>query len=107
MPTYRIIHNPTMGEPIQYLGVYCLKWPWDSEVVPTVAFVEDDDIGEAIAGLRATIETQREALQAIVDLIGNEYAVCRVGDNQELVAAYGIGEVIDQAKKALERKDMQ
>ena len=43
MMYYRRIHEPKEGEEIQYLAVYALRWPWDSGVDPTDAFVKADD----------------------------------------------------------------
>ena len=40
---YRRIHEPKEGEEVQYLAVYALRWPWDSGVDPTDAFVKADD----------------------------------------------------------------
>jgi len=35
--------KPEEGKPAQFLGIYALKWPWNSQVEPTIAFVEVDE----------------------------------------------------------------
>jgi hypothetical protein len=32
------------GTPIQFLGIYATRWPYDSGVEPTVGFIEDEDL---------------------------------------------------------------
>ena len=31
------------GVPVQFLGIYATRWPFDSGVEPTVGFIEDDE----------------------------------------------------------------
>ena len=45
----------TDGTPVQFLGIYATRWPYDSGVEPTVGFIEDDS--ESAEANAKTIET--------------------------------------------------
>ena len=53
--TFKLIENPQEGEPVQFLGVYCLRWrpEWGE---PSVAFVEDDETEELVENLKKALK---------------------------------------------------
>lgn len=48
----------TEGVPVQFLGIYATRWPYDSGVDPTVGFIED----EAAESRAAQLEAERDEL---------------------------------------------
>lgn len=54
----------TNGQPVQFLGIYATRWPYDSGVEPTAGFVEADESLEAAAERAAQLDAEQdEALQ--------------------------------------------
>jgi len=65
---YRRIHEPKEGEEVQYLAVYALRWPWDSGIDPTDAFVRADD--PLLKAAPLLLEALIDAEQWIIDETG-------------------------------------
>ena len=62
---WEINYDPQEGDPVVYLGVHALRWPYHSGVEPTVAFCDaEDDSDEEIERLRADNAKLRAALIA-------------------------------------------
>ena len=100
--TYRIIRDPQEDEPVLYLGIHAIRWPWESGVAPAVAFINDSEINGNLLALLETCKAQNKALETIQNLIGTEYAVCRVeGDQIVTHEIVGIDEVIEMVEKAI------
>ena len=50
------------GVPVQFLGIYATRWPFDSGVEPTVGFIEDDEDAvyeERIKELEGQLQTAK------------------------------------------------
>ena len=53
--------EPKDGEMVQFLAVSALRWPWESGVDPTCAFIEfEDPVMEAAPDLLAACEAALE-----------------------------------------------
>ena len=64
---WEINYDPQEGDPVVYLGVHALRWPYHSGVEPTVAFCDaEDDSDEEIERLRADNAKLRAAYEALL-----------------------------------------
>lgn len=92
MRYYRRIQNPQDGELIQFLAVYATRWPYESGVPPTEAFVEADDVDMDAA------ENVMAVLDVILDQVDYTRNNCRSTDP---IAAVLSTELIGLARAAL------
>ena len=60
--------EPKEGDPVLFLGVHALRWPYDSGVQPTIAFTDDvDPVYEAAPQLLEALENLENDDGAIPD----------------------------------------
>lgn len=66
---YKMIRNPQEGDEVQFLGVYATRWPWESGVEPTVAFIETSE------------NTRLDDLYNQLQAAGCNHSACDGGDH--------------------------
>ena len=102
---WEINYDPQEGDPVVYLGVHALRWPYHSGVEPTVAFCDaEDDSDEEIERLRSDNAKLREALEYVRDLARTGCAPEAFNATPFEWLKYKNDAVARRANKALEEK---